>query len=69
MVVGAGWLDDELVRDERGVTVPEERVPDLLAEASAVLAGHPPLVAEAVDAGLRPMPIDDEPVLGASPGS
>jgi glycine/D-amino acid oxidase-like deaminating enzyme len=64
LVVGAGWLDDELVRDERGVTVPEERVPDLLAEASTVLAGHPPLVPDTVHAGSRPMPDDDEPVLG-----
>jgi glycine/D-amino acid oxidase-like deaminating enzyme len=64
LVVGAGWLDDDLVRDERGVTVPQERVPELLAEASAVLAGHPPLVADAVHAGPRPMPDDDEPVLG-----
>ena len=39
LVVGAGWLDAELADDAR--TVPEERVPELLAEASAVLAGHP----------------------------
>jgi glycine/D-amino acid oxidase-like deaminating enzyme len=68
LVVGAGWLDDELVRDEHGVTVPEERVPDLLAEASAVLAGHPPLVPDTVHAGPRPMPDDDEPVLGRVDG-
>jgi glycine/D-amino acid oxidase-like deaminating enzyme len=68
LVVGAGWLDDELVHDERGVTVPEERIPELLAEASAVLGGHPTLVAEAVAAGPRPMPVDDEPVLGRVDG-
>ncbi|HEX5812404.1 MAG TPA: FAD-dependent oxidoreductase, partial [Pseudonocardia sp.] len=48
--------------------VPEERVPELLAEASAVLAGHPTLVADAVQAGPRPMPVDDEPVLGRVAG-
>jgi glycine/D-amino acid oxidase-like deaminating enzyme len=61
LVVGAGWLDTELTRDG---TVPGNRVPELLAEASAVLEGHPTLVAEAVMAGARPMPVDDEPVLG-----
>ncbi len=64
LVVGAGWLDAELADD----TVPEERVPELLAEASAVLAGHPALVADAVHAGPRPMPVDDEPVLGRVAG-
>jgi glycine/D-amino acid oxidase-like deaminating enzyme len=61
LVVGAGWLDDELARHG---TVPAERVPELLAEASAVLEGHPLLVAEEIMAGPRPMPVDDEPVLG-----
>jgi glycine/D-amino acid oxidase-like deaminating enzyme len=66
LVVGAGWLDAELADDAR--TVPEERVPALLAEASAVLAGHPALIADAVHAGPRPMPVDDEPVLGRVAG-
>jgi glycine/D-amino acid oxidase-like deaminating enzyme len=66
LVVDAGWLDAELADDAR--TVPEERVPELLAEASAVLAGHPALVADAVHAGPRPMPVDDEPVLGRVAG-
>ena len=66
LVVDAGWLDAELADDGR--TVPEERVPELLAEASAVLAGHPALVADAVHAGPRPMPVDDEPVLGRVAG-
>jgi len=65
LVVGAGWLDDELA--DAGA-VPKERVPDLLAEASAVLEGHPALVAEEVMAGPRPMPDDDEPVLGRVAG-
>ena len=65
LVVGAGWLDDELARDGG---VPDDRIPELLAEASAVLDGHPPLVAEAVMAGPRPMPVDDEPVLGRVAG-
>ena len=59
-----GWT--ELTGDGR--TVPEERVPELLAEASAVLTGHPALVADAVHAGPRPMPVDDEPVLGRVAG-
>lgn len=66
LVVDAGWLDAQLADDGR--TVPEERVPELLGEASAVLAGHPALVADAVYAGPRPMPIDDEPVLGRVAG-
>ncbi len=43
---------------------PDDVVRELLAEGSAVLEGHPALVAEEVRAGPRPMPIDDEPVLG-----
>lgn len=65
LVAGAEWLDDELGATG---TVPEERVAELLAEASAVLAGHPALVAEEVQAGPRPMPDDDEPVLGRVAG-
>ena len=65
LVVGAGWLDAELNSDG---TVPDDRSPELLAEASAVLEGHPALAAEAVMAGPRPMPVDDEPVLGRVAG-
>lgn len=65
LVVGAGWLDDELAS---GGAVPGEHVGELLAEASAVLEGHPTLVAEEVMAGPRPMPDDDEPVLGRVDG-
>jgi glycine/D-amino acid oxidase-like deaminating enzyme len=65
LVVGAGWLDAELTSDG---TVPDDRIPELLAEASAVLEGHPALAAEAVEAGPRPMPVDDEPVLGRVDG-
>ena len=65
LVVGAGWLDAELTSDG---TVLDDGVPELLAEASAVLEGHPALAAEAVMAGPRPMPVDDEPVLGRVDG-
>ena len=65
LVVGAGWLDAELTGDG---TVPDGRVPELLADASAILEGHPALVAEAVMGGPRPMPVDDEPVLGRVDG-
>ena len=68
LVVGAGWLDAELTRDGDDGTVPDDRIPELLAEASAVLEGHPALLAEAVMAGPRPMPVDDEPVLGRVDG-
>jgi glycine/D-amino acid oxidase-like deaminating enzyme len=61
LVVGAGWLDDELAATG---AVPDDGVADLLAEASAILEGHPALAAEEVMAGPRPMPDDDEPVLG-----
>jgi len=65
IVAGADWLDEELAAIG---TVPQEGVSDLLAEASAVLEGHPALVAEEVMAGPRPMPDDDEPVLGRVAG-
>ena len=65
LVVGAGWLDAELTSDG---TVRDDGVPELLAEASAVLEDHPALAAEAVEAGPRPMPVDDEPVLGRVDG-
>ncbi|MBL8927001.1 MAG: FAD-binding oxidoreductase, partial [Pseudonocardia sp.] len=65
LVVGAGWLDAEL--SDVG-SVPEAQIAELLAEASAVLVGHPALVADAVHAGPRPMPVDDEPVLGRVAG-
>jgi glycine/D-amino acid oxidase-like deaminating enzyme len=60
LVVGAGWVDDQLSRGDP----PDDVVRALLAEASTILDGHPPLVAEKVMAGPRPMPDDDEPVLG-----
>jgi glycine/D-amino acid oxidase-like deaminating enzyme len=60
LVVGAGWVDDRL----DGGGPPDEVVQELLAEASTILEGHPALVAEEVMAGPRPMPDDDEPVLG-----
>jgi glycine/D-amino acid oxidase-like deaminating enzyme len=63
LVLGAGWLDAELARVG---SVPPDRVPELLAEASRVLEGRPALVAEAIMSGPRPMPVDDEPVLGGA---
>jgi glycine/D-amino acid oxidase-like deaminating enzyme len=45
--------------------VPDEVVTELLAEASAVLAGHPALTPAAVGIGTKPIPGDGEPVLGA----
>jgi glycine/D-amino acid oxidase-like deaminating enzyme len=54
LVVGAGWLDAELADDGR--TVPEERIPELLAEASAVLEGRSALVAAEVGRSTQPSP-------------
>lgn len=44
--------------------VPGAVVEDLLAEASALLAGHPRLRAASLGIGPKPVPADGEPVLG-----
>jgi glycine/D-amino acid oxidase-like deaminating enzyme len=42
-------------------------VQGLLDEASKVLAGNPRLTADRIGAGLKPIPGDGEPVVGAVP--
>jgi glycine/D-amino acid oxidase-like deaminating enzyme len=70
LVVGADWSEREVVAREDGTfAVPAATVEGLLREASAVLAGAPPLVAESLGVGPKPMPADGEPVLGPLPGT
>lgn len=69
LVLDADWAEQSvLVGDDGSITVPEESVQGLLDEASKVLAGNPKLTAERVGAGLKPIPGDGEPVVGAVPG-
>jgi glycine/D-amino acid oxidase-like deaminating enzyme len=69
LVLDADWAEQSvLVGDDGSITVPEDSVQGLLDEASKVLAGNPKLTAERVGAGLKPIPGDGEPVVGAVPG-
>lgn len=69
LVLDADWAEQSvLVRDDGSITVPEASVQGLLDEASKVLAGNPKLTAQRVGAGLKPIPGDGEPVVGAVPG-
>src|SRR5262245_11740310 len=69
LVLDSGWAEAEVVRHEDGsFEIPEFVVDGLLAEAAAVLAGHPSLPLESVAAGPKPIPADGEPVLGPVPG-
>ncbi|MEI5585459.1 MULTISPECIES: NAD(P)/FAD-dependent oxidoreductase [unclassified Agromyces] len=69
LVLDADWAEQSvLVGDDGSITVPESSVQGLLDEASKVLAGNPKLTAERVGAGLKPIPGDGEPVIGAVPG-
>lgn len=69
LVLDADWAERSiLVGDDGSITVPEESVQGLLEEASKVLAGNPRLTAARVGAGLKPIPGDGEPVVGAVPG-
>lgn len=68
LVLDADWAEKSvLVNDDGSITVPEESVQGLLDEASSVLAGNPTLTAHRVGAGLKPIPGDGEPVVGAVP--
>ncbi|HWS51014.1 MAG TPA: FAD-binding oxidoreductase [Microbacterium sp.] len=66
LVLDADWAEKSIiVGDDGSLTVPEESVEGLLDEASRVLAGHPQLAVHRVAAGLKPIPGDGEPVVGA----
>ncbi len=68
LVLDADWAEKSVVvGDDGSLTVPEESVQGLLDEASKVLAGNPRLTAQRVGAGLKPIPGDGEPVVGAVP--
>ncbi len=68
LVLDADWAEQTVVTEDDGsFTVPEESVQGLLEEASKVLAGNPRLTAQRVGAGLKPIPGDGEPVVGAVP--
>jgi glycine/D-amino acid oxidase-like deaminating enzyme len=69
LVLDAGWSEDEVVvRDDGTFEVHDSTVQGLLREASRVLEGNPPLVAESYGVGRKPIPGDGHPVLGAVPG-
>jgi glycine/D-amino acid oxidase-like deaminating enzyme len=68
LVLDADWAEKSIaVSDDGTITVPEETVQGLLDAASEVLAGNPRLTAQRVGAGLKPIPGDGEPVVGAVP--
>jgi glycine/D-amino acid oxidase-like deaminating enzyme len=63
--VDSDWTSSSITTaDDGSYGVPEEVVTELLAEASAVLAGHPELAPGVVGIGSKPIPGDGEPVLG-----
>jgi glycine/D-amino acid oxidase-like deaminating enzyme len=63
--VDSDWASEHIIRIEGGgYAVPDGVVPALLAEATAVLAGHPRLKPSWVGIGPKPIPGDGNPVLG-----
>ena len=54
----------QVTEDDGRYGVPDGVVEELLAEASRVLVGHPPLTAARLGIGPKPIPGDGEPVLG-----
>jgi len=68
LVLDADWAEKSIVvGDDGSITVPDETVEGLLDEASRVLSGNPRLTAQRIGAGLKPIPGDGEPVVGAVP--
>lgn len=68
LVLDADWAEKSVVvADDGSLTVPDTSVQGLLDEASKVLAGNPVLTAQHVGAGLKPIPGDGDPVVGAVP--
>jgi glycine/D-amino acid oxidase-like deaminating enzyme len=65
LAVDAGWTESCIeVLNDGTYRMPTETIEELLAEASHVLAGRPPLSAATYSIGQRPVPGDGEPVLG-----
>jgi glycine/D-amino acid oxidase-like deaminating enzyme len=68
LVVDHDWAARSVVQAADGsYSAPPEVVDELLGEASAVLAGHPKLTVERLGIGLKPVPADGLPVIGAVP--
>lgn len=66
LVLDSAWSETELGHHPDGtVEVKQSTVDRLLAEASAVLAGHPDLPLDSYGVGRKPIPADGDPVLGA----
>jgi len=65
LAVDSDWPNVSITHDADGAYgVPDAVVTALLAEASRVLLGHPPLAAARCGIGLKPIPGDGDPVLG-----
>ncbi|MEV6831127.1 FAD-binding oxidoreductase [Amycolatopsis sp. NPDC051102] len=64
LAVDADWTTASIRPAGDGFDVPAEVVAELLAEASRLLAGHPPLTAAHHAIGPKPIPGDGDPVLG-----
>jgi len=66
LVLDSGWSEREVeVRGDGGYIVHESTVAGLIEEASRVLAGNPALTVASTGVGLKPIPGDGEPVVGA----
>ena len=61
------YLDQITQHDDGGWSVDPQVAQELVDEASALLAGHPRLVPQSWRIGLKPVPGDGMPVLGAVP--
>jgi glycine/D-amino acid oxidase-like deaminating enzyme len=65
LAVDSDWTSSRIeASPDGGYRVAPDVVQELLAEASAVLSGHPVLTAAAAGIGAKPVPGDGEPVLG-----
>ena len=68
-VLDSAWSEAELSPTTDGSYIPRsDTVRRLLEAGSTVLAGNPTLTVDSVGIGLKPIPGDGEPVLGALPG-
>ncbi|QEA29457.1 FAD-binding oxidoreductase [Microbacterium sp. CBA3102] len=66
LVLDADWAEKSIEFGADGsLTVPDASVQGLLEEGARVLAGNPRLTVQRVAAGLKPIPGDGEPVVGA----
>jgi glycine/D-amino acid oxidase-like deaminating enzyme len=68
LVMDAGWSGREVAEVDGSYRVPDNTVPGLLDEASAVLAGRPRLEVASVGVGPKPVPGDGHPVIGRLDG-